>query len=111
MNRKVVTELKKLAEYYTTVDKPYDLGNGLFSPPRFSKRTYTFEKTVTKKKVKKYMKKPLEEPLEKPLEETLEEPLEKPLEKPKIRIGKDYQAEIPSEPDNSSIDRGDILII
>ena len=33
MNRKVVIQLKKLAENYTSADKSYNLGIGLFGPP------------------------------------------------------------------------------
>ena len=44
MNHKVVTELKKLAEHYTSADKSYNLGVGLFGQPRFPKRTYTMGK-------------------------------------------------------------------
>ena len=90
MNRKVVIQLKKLAENYTSADKSYNLGIGLFGPPKSSKRTY-----IRKKEVIKYRKKPPEDA----------------LEEPKIRIGKKYQAEIPIEPDYSSIDRENKLII
>ena len=92
MNHKVVSELKKLAEHYTSADKSYNLGVGLFGPPRFPKRTYTMGTKL--KKIKKTPKKTPEV-----------------LEEPKIRIGKNYQPEIPNEPDYSSIDRGDKLII
>lgn len=92
MNRKVVIQLKKLAENYTSADKSYNLGIGLFGPPKSSKRTY-----IRKKEVIKYRKK--------------DPPAQHALEEPKIRIGKKYQAEIPIEPDYSSIDRENKLII
>ena len=96
MNHKVVTELKKLAEYYTFADKLYNLGGGLFGPPRFAKRTYTMGKKV--KEIKKSRKKSRKKSPEVPPEA-------------RIRIGKNYQAKIPNEPDYSSVDRGDKLII
>lgn len=75
MNHKVVIELKKLQEHYTHADKLYNLGTGLFDPPRFSKRTYTIGKKVPYKKNMKPIKKSQK----------------KISLKPQIRIGKNYQ--------------------
>ena len=86
MNTKLNRELKKLSEHHTKKDQLSSLGNGQFSMPNTSKRSIT-KKRVSIVKNKNNNKISI------------------------IRVGKNFQAMVPLEPDYSSQFRPDILII
>jgi len=90
---KVKLELKKLSEHYTDKNKICNLSIGLFSPPINMKR-----KSIPV--IKNGVEKPIKKQTCQPRSETFG-----------IRIGKEYQVEVSKEPDYSSIDREDTLIL
>ena len=84
MSKKLTKELKKLSEYHTGKDHISSLGNGQFSMPNTSKRTIAKKTFVSKQMTTNKIS--------------------------SIRVGKNFQALVPLEPDYSSRFRPDILI-
>ena len=85
MSKKLARELKKLSEYYTKKTNISSLGNGQFSMPNTHKRIIAKKIFLFKQENKNKLS--------------------------TIRVGKNFQALVPEEPDYSSENRDDILII